>query len=416
MSNQNAKNTGFFKAWKNKREARKKEFEELAAMEITNDVAENEMKIISVLDSVDFLHSKLPKDILDYKKPGNEGHPCGDLEYAARALSIYLKNNPQSILMDVRPIDEKILELAYVFRDAVKDGEPRTASASKEFLTRGVREIRANIPSTLKENAKLYIDTYVNYLESCIAYCEQSRFADKMNDSCISDQAILEEEESRYKEQVSEFKRNIKEDRELASAFKTIANCEDSRERTSWSDVERDLHLDMVKQRMDGVTIDLKKTKYMQDQLSLAAAIARLDALDVKVQNIPIVLDPNHMNIFQEQIDDLFREFAKADLEIDESLRAIDDIEGRINQLNSAPGAERAKEIATEEAQKRLEEIKREQDEEIAKLKHKSDDILKSLGIRSNEEQDRLKAEVEALQAEEDHEVIEETSGEQLFN
>ena len=74
----------------------------------------------------------------------------------------------------------------------------------------------------------------------------------------------------------------------------------------------------------------------------------------------------------------------------------MEEIEGRIKQLDNAPGALRAKEIATEQAQHMLDEIKEQQER---KLKSSGESIAHELGVRTPEEQLALEQEA-ALEAE----------------
>jgi len=411
---QASKTSNPFKLWKEKREAKKKEIAEQAAMEITNDIAENENKIISVLESVDFLHSKLPE--YELNQSSNPEHSCGDIEYATKAIVHYLKKNPQGVLIDIRELDTRLLELAYIFKDAVKTGKISTARGALKAIHTGVKDIRSNVPIDLKENAQLYVKTYAKYLDTCINYCGTARETDELRDQCLRNKEALENDEKSYSEFIEDFKQDLDNNAAYAEAFYKLTE-NDNTDRASWTEVERTVHRRMVDSRVEGLILEFRKVTLTQGETRLALANARLETLSVKVLNIPIVVDPNQMNKYQEEIDDLFTEFARVDVEIDESLRAVDDIEGRIHQLDSAPGVVRAREVAAEEARKVLEDLKKQQEDELNSKKDLTD-WHRKLGIRSEEEQARLKAEIEARQAAEIEAMMNETADESnsLYN
>ncbi|MBQ6018513.1 MAG: hypothetical protein IKH82_01770 [Clostridiales bacterium] len=390
--------SSFWKDWKEKREAKKQERQEEAVRATTDKIAENENKIIGVLESVDFLHSKLPDYILEQKTV--EDHPYGDLEYAAKALALFMKKNPQDVILDIREIDEKILALAYMFRDAVKNGEPNTAQATKSFLTRGITQIRTHVPSGIKDNAKIYVESYVKYLDTCITYCELARTVDKLRDAVISDEETLQPMEENYKDRVAQYKAELQADEEKAKLAKIIAETYDQAQRSTWSEDVRKVHIEMIELALSEVSVELQRVKLIQDETKLTTANGRLDVILVQVQNMPLVTDPNEMNKFQETVDDIFREIAKTDQEIDESLRTMEDIDERIKQIDSLPGSVRAREIASEKMQGIIEELKKEQEDELSKSNEAADAARRSLGIKTQEEMEELKKEQEVQQSE----------------
>lgn len=391
------KSSNPFKAWKEMRDAKKQALAEQAAMEITNDIAENENKIVSVLEGVDFQHSRLPQDVLDKKL--NENHPCGELQYATKAMIRTITKNPLDVQFDIREIDKKILQLANIFSEAVSNGEVNTVFASKKALVRGIKNIRTGVPRNNPELGEIYVVENTKHLDSWLNICSYARIVDQMADNIINDKEKLEDAQSYYDSKNAAFVEEVKGNPDNALAFAKITENTSLETRSDWSDLEREIHLKMVENRMDGVQLELKRTKLTKDELAQASALSKLDILSTKVQNLPIVTDPNLMNKFQEEIDDLIEEFARADIELDETLKAIDDIDGRIRQLDSAPGAVRAREIAAEEAGKIVEIMKKQQDDEVGKNKKSAEDALRRLGIRSVEEQEEMKKEFEAQQA-----------------
>ena len=105
-----------------------------------------------------------------------------------------------------------------------------------------------------------------------------------------------------------------------------------------------------------------------------------------KVAALPIVTDPDLMNKYQESIDELFKQLAESDAQLDETLKAMDDIEGRIQQLNRAPGSLRAQEVAAEEAEALLKEITKMQNDQTGKNAVRAKKMREELGILTEEQ------------------------------
>lgn len=391
--------TPFWKEWKEKREAKKREREEQVARATTDKIAENENTIVSVLESVDFIHSKLPEAVLEFKT--NEEHAYGDLEYATKALIAFLKKNPQDVLIDIREIDEKILALAIMFREAVQNGEAKTADATKSFLISAIRDIRTSVPTGIKDNAKLYVETYAKYLDSCIFYCDMARTADKLKDAVINDEEALKPMEEAYKERIEKHKKEIIADDEKAGYAAIIAETDSIAKRSTWSEGVRKLHIEMIQLAMGEVAVEFQRVKLIQDEEKLSAVNGQLDVLLVEVQNIPIVTDPNEMNKYLEAVDNIFKDIVRADQEIDESLRNMKDIDARIKELDNLPGAVRAQETAAEQMNNIIAEIKAEQALEQKKDEDSVDSARGRLGIKTKEQMEELKKQRAVQQSEE---------------
>ena len=158
------------------------------------------------------------------------------------------------------------------------------------------------------------------------------------------------------------------------------------------------MHKLLIEKRMDGVILQLDRLLLQQKETDLASKESQIETLYSKVASQEIVTDPNLMNKFREEVDKMFEELAASDAELDETLRLMDDIEGRIAQMDKAPGAVRAQEVAAEEAKAAIEEIKRMQDIEIGNQAKRAAEKLKRLGILSKEEEAALKRQAEEAQ------------------
>lgn len=391
-----------FTAWIQARKERRQEAQEQASRMITNQLAKNETTIIDQLSSVDFLHSRLPKKELEQKSRPNQ--PCCDLEFASRSIVHALLANPQTIKIDIRKLDEKMLTLAMLFKQSVEQGDSRAAYAAKGALVRAVRDIRSRIPQDQPELAKQFVELNAKYLEEWITLVSLAQVADQTKKNVDAQRALSEAEKENLERTIDGLWGQIQENPSYTEAFHDIYKNDTPEARANWTEVQREVHKLMIELRMKRVTSTLTDQLLHQQEIDLSVKEAQVEALNARLAGVPIVADPNLMNKFQENIDELFDQLAASDAEIDEMLKLMDDIEGRIKQLNSAPGFTRAQEIAAEEAAAVIEEIKRRQDVESGELASKAPKHLKDMGILSKEElAERLRELQEAqLRAEEE--------------
>ena len=116
--------------------------------------------------------------------------------------------------------------------------------------------------------------------------------------------------------------------------------------------------------------------------------------LYAKVAGLKVVEDPNLMNKYQEELDDLIKILAEGDQQLDETLRAMDDLEGRLAQLDLAPGSVRALEVASEESERILDELKKEQEIEAGLSRERVKNFRQHNGIMTEEELQNLRREI----------------------
>lgn len=402
-----------FAQWAARRKEAKQAAAEEAARKITNDTAKNEAALVDTLASIDFLHSKLPKEVLEAKS--DPSRSCGDLEYAARAMQHMLIKNPQTISVDLRGIDEKLMTLVILFKQAVEQGDERAAFAARAGLLRGFNHIRNRVPANQPELSRLFVESNVKYLDSWVTLVGMSQVADRMKQNVDRQRELYNDELAKDEASTEALFELLKTDQEFSSAFKFIMDHDSFEERSRWNDKQREVHVMMIERRMGKARLNLKNFVFSQGEQELASKINQVEVLYTKVAKLPIVADPNLMNKYREQIDALFDELAASDVEIDESLKLLDEIDGRIEQLNNAPGAVRTREVATEEAENALEDMKKLQLKRADLLRAKEGASLKELGLYSQEELREMQEEL-AAQENEIAEEIENVEGEQLYN
>ena len=348
------------------------------------------------MSSIDFIHSRLPEEVLEAKS--NPNRPCGDLEYASKAICRMLLKNPQTLSLDLRKLDEKLLTISMLFKQSIEQGDKRAAFAAKAALVRGINDIRTRIPANSPELFNQFIEANAKYLDSWITLVGLAQVADRMEQNAEEQKALLTSKEEKHKKALEQLKSIIQEDSVKAEIFADIVNHDSPEERAKWTQEQRDMHKLLIEKRMDGVHLQLDSLLLQQKETDLASKESQIETLYSKVASQEIVADPNLMNKFREEVDKMFEELAASDAEIDETLRLMDDIEGRIAQMDKAPGAVRAREVVAEEGEAAIEEIKRMQDIAIGNQAKRTDEKLKSLGILSKEDEAILKRQAEEAQ------------------
>ena len=350
---------GLFAGWREERERRRAEAQEEASRLITNKLAENELQFIRKLESIDFRNSRLPAEVLQKKSDPNQ--PYGDLEYAARAIVSTLRKHPQVIKMDIRKFDEKLMTLVLLFKQAVEHGDERAAYAAKGGIVRGVAEIRSRIPQNQPELATQFVEANTNYLEQWITLVSMAQAADRMNENAKNQREICEDDVKREEAETEKLRKALLADEEKLIAFEKLLSYSASTDRSNWTPVERQVHKEMLEKRLARVHTQLSNALLLQSEQDLAITIGNLEILYAKVASLEIVVDPNLMEKFKESVDQLFQKLADSDARMEETLKFMDEIEGRLKQLDEAPGARRAREVVAEQAAQEYAKIQEKQ-------------------------------------------------------
>lgn len=386
--------------WLRKRKERRSQAEEEASRLITNKIAENENTMIDKLSSIDFFHSRLPKNVLEAKSDSNQS--CGDLEYAAQGIIYTLRKNPQTIKMNICALDQKMLTLVLLFKQAVEQGDVQAAYAAKGALVRAVKDIRSRIPQHQPQLAAQFVQVNAQYLDQWITLVALSQVVDRTEQNVKAQRGLLQKAQDKNKEDIEELEKQIHENPDFTIAFKKLTDGTLSQDRTRWDETEWKVHRLMVERRMDQANLELNRLLEEQQDLDLKTKKAQVDVLYSKVASLPIVTDPDLPNKFQEGIDELFKQLAESDAQIDEILKTMDDIEGRIQQISRAPGSLRAQEVAAEQAEKALQEIKAQQNVQSGKNADRAKKMMEEMGILTEEQ---LAERKEQLEREEQHAV-----------
>lgn len=410
--NSSAASSNPISAWLARHEERKQAQAAEAARAITGETSENELKIQGVLGNIDFIHSKLPSKTLEYRTSPEQKY--GDLELAARALTLNLQNNPVTVHADIRGIDQKLYTLAELYKTAVEQGDENAAYAAKAALAHGIQKIRCKIPTSQPELINQFVDLNTKYLDQWITLVEYAQGADQIK-------VNLETEETEYKKRQDEYKENtrktlsdIKADAALSEAFGSLKEDLSLADKDTWSDTKKKCYNMLLDQRLKYAAVQARGWLVDANRNQLLSQKNKVDILSAKLLELPIAVDPDQMNKYKEAINDMFVDLAKKDQELKESLEFLNDMEARAKQLNTAPGQKEALTAVVEQRQRMLKEMQDIQEKEINKGRAAREADLNALGLLTDEQIQERRAQLEREQQEQMEKLMQESVSENM--
>mgnify|MGYP006924876513 FL=1 len=390
----------------------RKQREEEAAKVVTNDTAKNENTLVDILASINLLKSEIPKETLEPKT--NPSQPYGDLEYATKAIQQQLKKSPH-FEVDIREVDQKLTVLATELNNAISKGNVRAAYAAKGALLTGIHDIRNHIPAVNPKWVVEYINNVVEYLETWVQLVDHSRMADETERNLKNHEEKLALNEKKLEEGKVYLREQLTTDPKLNAAYLAVAG---KKKPTAgmWSADELKARGMLVNLELEEHTLSFSRHEVKTLQLQLRSEENGADNLSVKVNSLPIPEDPNAIEKYREQIDGIIKELAKMDAKIDDTLTMLEQYNGALEELDEAPGAVHAREVIANRAEKFLEEMKANQEQEIENHARSEADLYHQLGWKNPEEMEQRKREQEQKQQEILQELNQATVDEELEN
>lgn len=383
--------------WFASRKERQRQAEEEAARAITDEIAKNETVLTDRLSSINFRHSRLPESVLTEKT--DENQKVCDLEYMVRGMVQELNRQPQAIQVDIRPIDTELHKLAGMLAEAVDQGQTRAAYVAQSALVRGILDIRGKIPQDRPDLSKMFVEQNAKYLSEWGVVVEHARIADALEENVRRQREEYNEQLDKITRKRAEIKAKLQsEDPEFfpfQEAYEKMLKHSSPEERKNWGPLEHELFNDLVEDRLNEVVTDINHRLLTSHEQKLRDMVNKLETLHAKLIGVVIVYDPNLMNKYQEQLDELIRMLAESDQEVDETLKALDRLEGRLNQLDLAPGAVRAREVAADQGIKIVEELQKQQEAESAKAQEHNRAFHEKYNIKSEKEMEEYRKQAE---------------------
>lgn len=386
------------KAWFKKREIMKQNLRNQAAKMITDKLAENENKFVEILDSINFKQSEIPKDILNRKKDENQS--CGDLEHFAKGLKTYIltKSASSIITCDIRKIDLQLMTLLLLYKQAIENGDVNAAYAARYALIKGFYEIRGKIPQQQPNLYKHYVESYSKYLEDWVKCLGFALLVDQNDRNVKILEADYNKKADDRKKIIEETLNTMKNDPQKASALVYIQEHDSPSERAKWDSTMVKIHGELVDATLDLQVLGLVQYKFLHSKDIASENRAKFEMLKVKLNDLPIVTDPNMMNDWNDQMEEMFKAFARQEAEIEETLTALDNYSDRIEELYQSKGSKMMAERASAQAGMLIDEARKLQQQRLGVVEgpgNQSEDITKKCGILSDDEEKEVLRKIE---------------------
>ena len=385
-----------FRSWIENRNAKKAEKAEEKAKEAVNAASATTNDLIRTLQETNFLHSQIPAAILD-RRTTDENQKVGDLEYFRNYIVQVLNARSTVVKADLRPIDEQLITLAGQFKDAVEKGDINAAYAARAALAMGVDTIRDSVPENQPEDLTQYIERSAKYLGEWVTLVQFAQTIDIQERRVQSLNADTSAMDAELAGQIEEMRERLEGDPDYAEAFAQVLYRSAPEHRINYNKMQREVFQQMLERRRSQVKLGLSSAMLIQNESLLETQRAQLELLSTKLSVEPTREYKNLMNRCQEAMDGAFEDMAKNDAQIEETLKKLDDYEGRIKQLDQAGGAVRAMETVVETAESVVSEIRAQQDKELARHMSKTSSALERLGIRDQETQRELEQQADTL-------------------
>ena len=395
-----------FQAFLQRRKDHKMSKEEERAKQVINDAARSETEVIKTLQSISFLRSKLPKEYLEFKS--NPNNALGDLEDAKQSAIDSLNRATTATKVDMKPIDARLLQIATRYKNAIEQGDLNTAFAAKAALNTGVEKIRSRVPAVPEENVDNFIKKSAEYLgdwctmiDLATAFDDETRRVDELT-------ANVAGQEADWERQKEELKASLEGDEDFQIAYRHIMEHDSTSDRLKWNSRHWEVFDSLLQRRLSKLELGMARATLSNHKALLQLKKSRLDSMQTNLSALRDTDPVDLLNSFDEAMDRFFDDLAQADTEIAESMKKINEFEGRLKQLELGPGNQALKETVAEEAEAFLREMKEEQDEELENLKP-GGNLLREFGISTdeehNEQMEQLRQEQEQVRRQEQQEV-----------
>lgn len=360
-----------------------------AARLITNNIEDNAHKLIDELSNVDFIKSPLPESVLnDLQDPR---YPYCKLEWSIKALVQMIQNDRQSINIDIRPIDENLLTLAKMFKQFVDHGHAQAAEMAKTALYMGIKEIRCKIPTYQPNLAEQFVKKNTEYLSQWINLVEWAQIYDNQKKNLKEKRASHENAVNQLTESIDDFRTRLQENAAFNEAFTYILNHDSPAERSTWNEIQRKTHTEMIDFRLNQLTLEMNNLSLIALESKQSATKQKMDTLWTQLEEIPIVSNPDLLNLYQEAMEKFVHDLAESDNFMEETLNLADQLEAALKQLDETPGAVLAKETASRAAQNIRDQIQKRQDELSGQAALDHHRRMRELGILTDEELQALR-------------------------
>ena len=374
------------------------ERKEIAERTISNNNAQNEQKIIEVLESIDFNKSKLESKYLDFKT--FESQTCGDLEKAKKDIINSIVSNNNYTDLNIKEFDKKVYEIAIEYRNAIANGHKNTAFAAKSALTIAIIDIRNQlkfIPTQWRLNylqqCTDYLDNWIQLLENCISLDATTISLENSDRELQNKLEEIEENKNKYKE-------GLESDETMLRALNKVLNM--TIKDTLTDPLLRSIFDNIIdfdiSSRMVRFDIHMNNMQRRNNQMYAT----QVDMLRKNVQNIPIPKDPLSFQKFQQSVKNMIAEINKTDKQYEEFLNFIYEMDGVLESLENTQATKMQQKIVFERINQMVEAMNDiNQKDSIDNMSGK--ELKERLGIKEKQEVQEVQTEQQYEEQEEEN-------------
>ena len=378
-------------AWfRNKSNIKKQKMEE-AAKQVSNNKAENEVKIAGILNSINFTESRLPIDKLDYKS--SETQLYGDLEFAVVEAVNMINNNTYDYSgVDLSKIDASIVLIATELKNAIETGDVNRSFAAKAGLITAIDQIRDKIPFISEDMKRDFVESSEDYLELWKTLIISCTSLDAIQKNLDAQKASIEQKQKASDEKNDELARRILEDPNFKHKVEKVMSDTFIGNSNEWDQESMELYRFLVGQRIEKSSIGFEMLQYDMLVKQCAYQSKIINDYQTRVRQIPIPEDPNLLNKYKDMIEEEYKRAAEIDAKFDELGEYMDSMDERLRQMAYSKGSVRQRKMVAESVDNIVERAKKIQMQE-AGINDNGDQMnaLKKIKLLSDQEIQTLK-------------------------
>lgn len=349
--------------WFKNRKNQKQQLKEDAAREISNNKAENEIKICNVLDGINFGTSALPAEVLDKKT--NPNQPFGDIEFEIIGASQMIRNNTQDYAgLDISAIDNGIFQIANMVEQAINAGNVHTTLAACKGLSIMIGEIRNMIPNIPANLQKGFLESTKEYAEVWVFYISNNTTLDQLEKNLNNRKTLIDKQSTKLEQEGNELAKRLRTDDKFRSQYEAIKEQSFLKDGKNWTPDMLELYKQLVDRRIAESSLRFEMLHYNMDIMKLEAQKGILDNIWTTLRNVPTANDPDLMNKYNDLIQKTLEEATKVDQEFDEFINVMNKLDAQIDQLANSPGNIAVRNVIGDEIDKIVEKAKQQQLEE----------------------------------------------------
>lgn len=312
-------------------------------------------EVIRVLESIDFLRSKLPKAYIEHSTSDDPDESRGDLEISRDAAVEHLKGTAAADA-DLSLLDGQLLDIAQRFRNAVEEGDVYAAYAGKAVLAVGVNVIRSRAAAVSPEKAEDFLSASLAFLKESSDWIATSSGYDGLARIVSEAEEDADRRETEFSRLREYFRNKLENDEEFAAALKDSIESPASADRPKWSRLQWNVYGELIKRRVAKVTLGLSRCRLAACRVVQRAADGLLEELRagfVFHQAAIRAEDPDGMILRLKaaaaDLSKAWRGYEGIIKRFDEWVEAVDAAGDRMEQMDSAWSAWEALQPALEE-------------------------------------------------------------------